>query len=472
VQKRALEALQQASALFAAGRLEEARRACRKLLEMRPDLAEAHVLLGAIQGRGGDAARADESLRRALRLRPGWSEAHLELTLGDLLGGSGQYAQAETCYRTALQRQPGLAEAREHLLLALLAQRRVEEMEAVAREGLALHPGAKVFARQLGVALWWQGRHEEALAQYRFAGDRFSEANALLSLGRYAEGWEAYRARPTRPAAGLDDPRSIAPLKGKRLRIVREQGLGDEIFFLRFAPALRANGHRLFVSCDRKLEALATAFVDGVNASEPADFTLASGDLALASGQDMAPSLVFTVDPQRRAAMAERLRAFGAPPYLAVTWRAGVLPDEGFSSWTKYVPVELLGGALRPIDARVVSVQRRAQPDEARRFGEALGREVLDLGAVNDDLRDALALLSLVEEYVGVSNTNMHLRAGLERASARVLVATPAEWRWGIAGRSTPWFAGFTLYRAVRGPDWSQALADLAADLAAASQQN
>ena len=468
MQKRALEALQRASAWFAEGRLEEAQRACGKLLAMHPDLAEAHVLLVGIYGKT-DPVKAKESIARALRLRPGWSEAHVELTLGDMLGGSGQYGAAEARYRRALQLEPRLGEAREQLLLALLAQRRVEDMEAVAREALALHPGAKVFARQLGVALWWQGRHEQALAQYRLAGDRFSEANALLSLGRYADGWDAYRARPTRRAAGLEDPRVIAQLTGKRLRIVSEQGLGDEIFFLRFAPALRARGHQLFLSCDRRLEPLAASFVDGVDGE--ADFTLASGDLPLASGQDIAPSLVFTVDAQRRAAIAEQLRAFGPPPYVAVTWRAGVLPDEGVSSWTKYVPVESLGAALRPIDARIVSVQRRAQPDEARRFGEALGRSVLDLGAANDHLRDALALLSLVDEYVGVSNTNMHLRAGLERSSARVLVATPAEWRWGIAGPSTPWFPGFTLYRAVRGPDWTHALANLSADLAAAMQQ-
>ena len=103
-------------------------------------------------------------------------------------------------------------------------------------------------------------------------------------------------------------------------------------------------------------------------------------------------------------------------------------------------------------------------------FAEALGRAALNLGAVNDDLRDALALQSLVDEYVGVSNNNMYLRSGLEGARTRVLVFNPPEWRWGLTGASTPWFPGFRLYRAQPGRDWSDAFRALSADLAAALQ--
>ena len=529
MQKRALGALQRASALFAAGRLEEARRACRKLLEMRPDFAEAHVLLGEIQRRSGDEARAGESLKRALKLRPGWSEAHLELTLGDLLGDQGQYAEAAAHYRAALKLQPQWADARynlagalnamgreteaatelqavlrgspsavdarEQLLQLLLSLRRFDEMESVAREGQHRHPGASAFPRQLGIALWWLGHHEEALAAFRvaaekapgpdsdeYAGPRFLEANSLLALGRYAEGWDAYRWRRTKRALRktvpdlVDDPRVIASLREpKRLRILSEQGLGDEIFFLRFAPALRERGHRLLVSCEPKLAPLLSGLVDAVNTDEAADFTLASGDLALASGQVFAPPLLLPVEAARRAAMQEKLRAFGPPPYIAVTWRAGLLPDEpkpqGVSYWAKQISPDLLGAALRSADARFVIMQRRPQREDMQRFTAALGREAIDMSAVNDDLREAVALLSVVNDYVGVSNTNVHLRAGLSQRSARILVFTPPEWRWSLNGSSTPWFPGFVVYRAVRGQDWSQALGQLSADLAAATQQ-
>jgi tetratricopeptide (TPR) repeat protein len=116
--KPANEALQEASALFVADRLEEAKRACRKLLAKRPDIAEGHVLLGEIHRQSGDEARARECHARALKLRPEWSEAHVPLTMGNLFGDYGRYLEAEGCYRRALELQPDLAEARYNLAAA------------------------------------------------------------------------------------------------------------------------------------------------------------------------------------------------------------------------------------------------------------------------------------------------------------------------------------------------------------------
>ena len=70
-----------------------------------------------------------------------------------------------------------------------------------------------------------------------------------------------------------------------------------------------------------------------------------------------------------------------------------------------------------------------------------------------------------VDEYVGVSNTNMHLRASAGR-TARVLVPAPAEWRWMQSGPCSPWFPGFSIYRPSLQGDWANALAALRSDLA------
>ena len=79
-----------------------------------------------------------------------------------------------------------------------------------------------------------------------------------------------------------------------------------------------------------------------------------------------------------------------------------------------------------------------------------------------------LGLLAVIDEYVGVSNTNMHLRAGIGR-TARVLVPWPAEWRWMAAGDTSPWFPGFRVHRQRQDGDWHEALTRLHDDLAAAA---
>ncbi len=65
-----------------------------------------------------------------------------------------------------------------------------------------------------------------------------------------------------------------------------------------------------------------------------------------------------------------------------------------------------------------------------------------------------LALLALVDEYVGVSNANTHLRAGLG-GSMQVLVPHPPEWRWGVAAEA--WFPTMRAYRQPAG-GWAPVL--------------
>ncbi len=115
----------------------------------------------------------------------------------------------------------------------------------------------------------------------------------------------------------------------------------------------------------------------------------------------------------------------------------------------------------------MVLLQRRPDPNEKEAFHEGLGRGAVDLSNVNDDLEDALALLSVLDEYVCVSNTNVHLVAGLPSKRARLLVGMPSEWRWGLRQATSPWFPDFPVYRQADDRSWDEALRKLAYDLGA-----
>jgi hypothetical protein len=109
-------------------------------------------------------------------------------------------------------------------------------------------------------------------------------------------------------------------------------------------------------------------------------------------------------------------------------------------------------------------LQRGPRAEELEELTRHLRRPAHDLSEMNGDLEAMLALLGLIEDYVGVSNTNMHLRAGTGRA-ARVLVPRPAEWRWLLRDEAPLWFPGFRTYRQESDGDWGEALAALHADL-------
>jgi hypothetical protein len=93
----------------------------------------------------------------------------------------------------------------------------------------------------------------------------------------------------------------------------------------------------------------------------------------------------------------------------------------------------------------VVSLQRAPTMQDLEEGTRILGARLHDLAIANEDLEDALALLSILDRYAGVSNTNVHLRALVAKA-CEVYVPFPYEWRWGVEGES-PWFPGWKVRR-------------------------
>jgi len=194
------------------------------------------------------------------------------------------------------------------------------------------------------------------------------------------------------------------------------------------------------------------------------------GELPLVLGtarlDELPPALPLTALPERSSAIKSRLAALGNGPFLGVTWRAGTERTANHRKPLLYKEADcsLLGRALSTWHGKVLILQRNPRAKEIERFLHALGRPAHDLSDLNENLEDMLALLEQLDEYVGVSNTNMHLMSGLGKP-ARVLIPNPPEWRWMAEGQESPWFPGFTLYRQQRDGEWSGALSRLSEDL-------
>jgi hypothetical protein len=294
----------------------------------------------------------------------------------------------------------------------------------------------------------------------------------LLSVGRWREAWNRYNRRHLAhdyEIAALPDT-----LDGTRVCLVGEQGLGDVLFFLRFLPQLRARGAVVDLNCEPKLAALLKGdarFAAVIAADEPPleheySYRFPLGDLpGLLRANTCPPAFPLASDPARRERCAQRLAALGAPPYLGLTWKAGtdaVRIDT--LSLSKQVPPAALGEVLRGWKGTLVSVQRNPTKADISAISAAARAPVQNLAELNDDLCEILALLDVLDEYVTVSNTNVHLRAALGR-SARVLIPYPPEWRWMRREGRSEWFPEFPVYREPVSRGWSAPLARLRADL-------
>jgi hypothetical protein len=441
--------------LRAAGRLDEALGVFEALARRLPTAAEPRHMRGLTLC---NLERFDEGvadMQAAIAMQP--RNAAFRADLGLVLFVLDRVDEAQAQLRRALMLAPGQPEALNNLSLVLRSRGDFAGAEKVARQALAALPN--LHAAHLNLAY------------------------ALLAQGRFAEAWARYNHRPD-PRVNLRDPRlatvvphvDILPQAPAPIVLHGEQGLGDTLFFLRFAPRLRERGHRLAFWGEPRLQPiLARAgifehFIAPQSAPAEGLAVVGVGDLPGMLGASdpggFPPALPIAGDPARGEALRGHLARLGPPPLVGLTWRAGTARP-GRLALGKAVPAESLARALSGVRATFISLQRDPAPGEIAAMSAALGAPVHDGAPLNEPLEDALAAMEVLDEYVAVSNTNVHLRASAGR-SARVLVPWPPEWRWGIDADRSPWFAGMPVYRQGAQGDWSGALERLRDDLRSA----
>ena len=498
-------------------RRQEAIDCFRKAVDLDPRWPDARNNLGSALHAKLRFAEAEEQYRECIRSAPDYALARLNLA--SVLIDIGRFGEAEEICRALHAASPDAVEVLPVLAAAVGHQGRLLEAFAICDAAAKLEPQSPRASLSVAMSAMETGRPAEGLRLFsralKLATDAHAArqllASALLADGALQDGWEPYGSRPYAVAFRMQQPqvpirRELSAIEPGRERIcvLHEQGLGDELFFLRYAPALARLGAVITYRGSRKLLSLLSrvpeiATVLPEDAPLPsADQYILAGDLPHALGcrpnsslrdppisssaklphlarqisiywPAVPPSLALTAMRPALASMRERLATLGPPPYIAITWRAGTLPEEQHSaSWVLFKSVDMgaLARAVAPTRATLIALQRRPAAGEIDRFSELAGRTLHDLSDVNEDLEAMLAALSLIDDYVGVSNTNMHLRVAVGR-TARVLVPVPAEWRWLQHGASSPWFPGFAIYRQGLQGSWKPALAALERDLVA-----
>ncbi len=135
----------------AAGDLAQAAEYLGRAAALDPERAEIHLSHGRVLVRLGASAPALAAFARARRLDPTGSDGYLLAAL--LQRSAGRLAAAEELLREGLEKATPRPEMWDQLGLALLSQRRPEEAEAVAADGLARFPGSPRLELVRGLAL-------------------------------------------------------------------------------------------------------------------------------------------------------------------------------------------------------------------------------------------------------------------------------------------------------------------------------
>jgi hypothetical protein len=385
-----------------------------------PALVKALVESGFADHTAGRLTTAEVAYRRALAIEPHHPDARYNLAL--VLQGTHRHAEAEEHYRAGLDIKPGNARAWNNLGNLLRDTRRWAEAGMAFERALALQPD-----------------HPTA---------RMNLALTLLSDGRYEQAWPLYETR-------LVTHKNILPalacprwqgesLTGKRLLLVCEQGFGDAVQFIRYAPLLKDRGAAcISVLCRAPLAPL-LATCSGVDAVVSADDGSHDLHVPLLSlpmhfGTTLADipahQPYLRADPGRIAHWQARLPC--GSPRVGLGWRgnAGHANDASRS-----LALTMLEPLWRTPGVSFVSLQKGAGEEEAARTPAR--QPLFPAGAQVNDFADLAALVHLMDVVICVDTALAHVAGAIGKPCWVLLPAMGCDWRWfgGADPSQAPWY--------------------------------
>ncbi|BBU28737.1 hypothetical protein BTHE68_24710 [Burkholderia sp. THE68] len=295
------------------------------------------------------------------------------------------------------------------------------------------------------------------------ARGRLKEGFALRERLFARMGWQRRtKARPPQDVPAWQGE----SLAGKRIVIWSEFGLGDEIFFFRFARILRerAGAKSVSVVCQTPLVDLfeasgeADAVIDAKNASEilPHDFWVYPHAIPahLPLDLDALPQSV----PYLRAS---DVPVPGMPQLDTHAVKVGIAfkgdPTHENDAARSLPSLCVLDELFAIEGVEFYSLQKGAGAEEAADYAKRL-RNFHDIGAHVTSMDETACAIAALDVVVTVDTSVAHVAGALGKP-VWLMLPPFGDWRWHYVREDSPWYPTMRLLRQERGENWSNVVA-------------
>jgi len=417
-----------------------------RAIGIQSDFAQAHYSRGLALQQMAQLDGALASYDQAIRFKPDYVEAHSNR--GTILQHYQQWDAAMASYDQAIALDPTYAKAHNNRGNTLQERHQIDAALASYDQAIALEPD--------------------------YADAYWNKGIALLLGGDFARGWPLYEWRhkaleSTHPQRQFGQPLWLGQdsLQDKTLLLHSEQGLGDTLQFIRYAPLLAAQGAHVVVELPRVLMDLladmqgVSQFIEQGQALPAYDYHCPLLSLPLAFGTTLdsipAPASYVHSLPSKRAQWAATLGTkTGLRIGIAWSGSTGHKNDHNRSITLAELLQHLPPGPqyislqkeLREVDQATL----QANP-QLRHFGPELV-----------DFTDTAALCDLMDVVISVDTSVAHLSAALGQTTWVLLPYSP-DWRWLLERPDSPWYPSARLYRQDSDMRWSGVLQRLRDDV-------
>ena len=455
-------------------RLEEAIMSYDKAVAAKPDYRDAFSSRGnALK----DLKRFDEALwnyDRSIEINPHCAEDHSNR--GGLLQQMGRWEEALISYDRAAAIDPYYANAfynRGNLLYDL---NRFDEGLLDYDRAIKIRPDHFDAHANRGNALKELKRFDDALESYRRAASLrenspellLNMGQLLLLMGHFEDGLTFYEWRKkTKEANGsrcFQQPLWLGEesLKGKKILIHEEQGVGDVIQFCRYLKRLEEKGAAVTVAVTDKLMSLVGSLGGAIKVCSirniPSDFDvhcpLMSLPLAFKTNPATIPAETpyLFADQKRADAFRRMLSRDGAAKICGLSWRSNAEKTGA----TRSLALTDLFNAIDPAGYVFVNLQYGDVGDELAALKAHNDVDIKSIPEIDihDDMDGFAALVGACDIVISIDNTTVHLAGALNKKTCVMLPYVP-DWRWMLDREDSPWYPSTRLFRQDRPGDWS-----------------
>ena len=492
---------QQAILLSRQGRYAESEAYSREALRLQPDDVDTLNELGAALWWQKRGAEAEATYRQADQLQP--DDFRILTNLGLALYQQGRVDEAGDYYRRAIHINLAAFDAQVNLGIVLSDQGKFDEANDWLERAREQRPDSAEALQNLGMNLCRMGKSHEAIQYYEVAlrlrpnhpEMHRNLAYALLTCGDYQRGWREYEWRlkcDPHPGYRIDQVLWNGDnLGGRTILLHAEQGFGDTLQFIRFAPLVKRRVGHVLVACQTALLQL-VARCDGVDLAFDGSSSyrpkchvqapLLSLPAILGTTLDTLPTQVpyLATDPilvehwrselfkvietdsgERAAALDPTQRIRTTKPFLiGIAWQGN--PGHSDDRWRSF-RLAHLGPLAELPGVHLISLQTKHGLDQLEEDGPPL--RVVELpGRRGRDFMETAAIMTHLDLVITPDTALAHLAGGLGRR-VWVGLSTVGDWRWPTNRETSPWYPTARLFRQTTLDDWDGVFRRMAREL-------